>query len=221
MFPDQPTPPPSYQGPQLTPPVNHDPYGFITDPQKASKAPLLGGNSFFKQIALILGGFVLLLIVLGIILSVALPSSNSTTDLTKIAQSQQELIRISTVGAQQSSSQFAKNLSITSRLSLLTNQGQLLTYMAGTGVKLAPKTLALSRNAQTDQTLAAAQATSTFDIALEQIMISQLQTYQNSLRQEFSKTKNKTLKIVILKNYQSAVLLLEQAQAAQAQATNS
>ncbi|MFA5004304.1 MAG: hypothetical protein WC498_03460 [Candidatus Saccharimonadales bacterium] len=204
-------------------PSGHNPYEFIVNPNtpKKSGLKLFGGNKFLQQIAFLVGGAVLLIATAAIIISVAFPGNSSKTDLITIAQKQQELVRIATLGAAQATDQTAKNFSTSTELSVATSQQQVLGYLGKHNTKVGSKELSLTKSAQTDTLLANAQANSTFNSIIEQTLVTQLTSYRTLLKQTFNKTSNTTVKTLLNQNYQAAGLLLEQGQAAAAQTTSS
>jgi hypothetical protein len=191
----------------------HNPYEFIVAPNSGHQpgATLFGGNKFLQQIGLLVGGTVAVIVVGVILASVLVPNKSSTAALTTIAQKQQEIIRVATLGVNQATSQSAKNLAINTQLGVGSSQTDTLAYLAAHGAKINPKVLVLGHSSQTDQTLASAKETSTFDSALEQVLMTQLTSYQNSLRAAYKAAASKTAKTLLQKDYTSASLLLEQA----------
>ena len=197
-------PPPSITGH----PTGHNVYEFIVNPNNPQKSGgLFKGNKFLQKIAVLVGGTVLLLTVLGILISVFVPNNNSTATLTSIAQQQQEIIRVATLGAR-ATSQDTQNFAATTQYTLMTSQGQVITYLGQHGTKLSAKQLAVGHDATTDATLTAATATSTFDSALKDSLISQLKTYRAALSKAYTASSNKTVKTLLQKSDNSARILL-------------
>ncbi len=201
-------PPPSVTGNHS----GHNPYEFIVNPNKPKKSGgLFGGSSFVKQIAVILGGAVLLMVAAALVISALAPKKDSSASLTAIAQRQQEIIRVATVGATQATGQSAKNFTTNVELGVSSSQVQVLAYAHTKGTKISPKLLALDRSAQTDKLLADAAATSTLDSAVTQNLTSQLTTYETSLRTAYKQSSSSKAKQILQSSYNTAALLLEQA----------
>lgn len=200
-------PPPSVTGH----PTGHNPYEFIVNPNTPKRrASLLGGNSFVKQIALIVGGAVVLMIIIAIAVSLFAPKSN-TAALSAVAERQQEIIRVSTAASSQVSSQSAKNFVVSTELAVTSSQAQVLAYLTAHGGKPSDKQLALDQDAQTDTQLASAQATNTYDSAATQILTSELKTYAGLLQTTYKQTSKAQVKQLLQQSYTATALLLDQA----------
>lgn len=207
--------------PPITPNLGHsghNPYEFIVSPQAAGPkrgiSGLLNGNSFFAKIGLLLGGFVLLLVIAGVIITQLTAGSNNAAELLSSVKTQQEIIRISGT-SQFASQQQVKNAAMTAQISLTSDQQDLLSYMSSHGQKVAPKELALGKDAQSDQLLSNARSTNTYDSALLEVLLDDITVYQTELRAAFDQTKNEALRIKLQKYYTNASLISTQLKNAQ------
>lgn len=219
-----PAPPPMPQpGPGVPPVAPGTPtapapsYDFIINPETPVKhAPLggLGGPSGSPAIKLlvIVGLVFVAVIVLGVILRLAVGSGgggfNKTATLA-VLQDQTELIRVATVGSQNSTTQNNKNVSITTKLGLTSDQQALLQYASTQHYSPNSKSLGLKHSGSTDTTLTNAQSASTFDQAYVSVMQQDLQIYQRDLSAAYKNANAKT-KAVLQTDYEHAQLLLEQ-----------
>lgn len=191
-------------------PSGHNPYEFIVAPNTAKASRWkLGGNKFWLQIGVLVGGVVVLMIIATVVLNALVPNKSSVTELTTIAEEQQELIRVATLGANQASGQSTKNFAITVQLGITSSQNDVLSYLASRGHKPTTKQLTLKRDAATDQLLTAATATSTFDTAVSNSLTEQLHTYQTSLQSTYKAAGSAAVKTLLQKNYNAATLLLQ------------
>jgi hypothetical protein len=197
---------------QYQPPTGNS-YDFILNPQKAPKAKKIGfgGNSNFGfTIAIIVGGAVFFMVILALILNAFGGSGGRTTDFISLTQTQTELIRISDQGAKSAVQQSTKNLSVTIQYSVSTQRQQTLNYLGRNGTTVGEKDLKLKQNATTDQQLASAKATSTFDLVFAEIMQDQLTTYANSLKQVHGLTTNQFEKELLSTYHEQTQLLISQ-----------
>lgn len=194
---------------------DNDPYDFIMNPSAPpAKKPLgLGGkNAFFVKIGLIVGGVVVFMIAVAVVLNLFTGSKTSTTDLLDVAQTQQEIIRISTQASSgngardQSLKNFAKN----TELSVSTQQQKTLAYLASQGVKPKTKELALKQSAQTTQQLTNAVQTSTFDSAYRQIIQTSLDSYASDLQKYYNNASNTTVRTLLKQDFEQVQLLKSQ-----------
>jgi hypothetical protein len=197
---------------QYQPPAGNS-YEFIMNPQKPSKAKKFGfggGSSLTKTLIFIVSGAVIFMVVLTLILNAFGGSGSRTADFISLAQSQTELIRIADQGSKTAVRQSTKNLSVTIQYSLSTQKQQTLGYLGRNGTTVGQKDLALKQNATTDQQLASAKTTSTFDQVFAEIMQEQLTAYANGLRQIHGLTTNSFEKELLSTYYEQAQLLISQ-----------
>ncbi len=195
-----------YQAPQPG-----SPYEFILNPSKPPKKKIgFGGNNFVLTLAVIIGGAFLFMIILTVILNAVGGKTLSKTDLIGLAQTENELVRISQQATASATQQTTKNLAVTIQLSMTTQQKKDLDFLAANGVKVDTKQLSLKQNATTDQQLASAKTTSTFDLVFSQLIQSQLQDYAKSLKQLNSVAANKTESDLTSTFYGQTQLLIAQ-----------
>lgn len=194
-----------YQAPQPG-----SPYDFILSPQKPPQKKVgLGGNNLVLTLAIIIGGAFIFMIIMVVVLNAVGGKKLSKTDMIGLAQTQNELIRVaqsSTVATQQTT----RNLAVTIQLSMITEQKQALDFLAKNKVKVDQKQLALKQNALTDQQLASAKTTSTFDLVFSQLMQTQLESYAKDLKQLNSKATSKTESDLTSTFYAQTQLLISQ-----------
>lgn len=187
----------------------HNPYEFIVNPV-ATKRHGLGGDPFLVKIGLVVGGLIVLMIIAAIVLSSLGPKS-VTPDLIAIAQRQQEIERVSTNAFQQASSEDTQNFVSTVALTITSDQGAVLAYLAGHGTKkVSTSQLALDQNSQTDSLLANAQNAGTYDSAVTSNLSSQLQTYAGLLQKAYKDTSSTSAKQLLQTCYTNAAKLLQQ-----------
>lgn len=197
-------------------PSGQNPYDFILNPPKPPKqtplAKLPGGNNpFVLKIALLVGAAIILMIILAIVASLLTKGNQANvTALTDIAETQSELVRVADQGVSNAGQQGVKNLAISAKLTIKTQQMQLLNYMSGQGMKVSAKQLTLKRNAQTDQKFTTAQQTSTFDTVFAQEMQSELQSYATSLKQLFNTATGENERNLLSTDYTQTQLLISQ-----------
>jgi uncharacterized protein YpmB len=194
------------------PPSGPSPYDFIVNPNAGSgRSRLPGGNSVVARSILVIGGMIVLLIVFIVGKNLLLVGSTNTPDLISVATQQQELIHLSYNAVQvQTIETTTKNSALTTQLALTSQQQELLVYLKNHGHKVAQKQLSSQGSAATDQQLAAAVAASTYDATFNQIMVTKLTTYKQSLQQASTKGSDAAGQALLQKDYDSAQLLLQQ-----------
>lgn len=191
-------------------PANVNPYDFLTNsptPKRGFSLP--GGNSKNTRILLVVAGLVLLLFVGIIFFSLLSSGSKTNTErLISIAAKQQELIRVSGIGISKARTADARNLAVTTELSVLSSQQQTLSLLKKQGHKLSTKDLAVDKKASTDTTLTNADQNNSFDDAFLGILVTQLGDYRTNLRTTYDGSQSKSEKIILDTAFRGTALLL-------------
>lgn len=163
-----------------------------------------------QRILVVLGGISILIILFIIFMNLISGGNGDTTTLTSIAQQQNEISRVASIGIQSGTSQSTKNFAVSAQLGLATDEQELVNYVAKHGKKLSPKALGATENPKTDAALTAASAASNFDETFSSVMDSELKSYSQSLKQAFTKTKSASERQLLRDEYSNAQLLLQQ-----------
>lgn len=192
-----------------------NPYDFIMNPNQPPPKRMLDVNSkngFILKISLIVGGVVLLMIAVAIGLNMLTGSKTNTEDLKLLAQTQQELIRItgSAEGGNGIRDQPLKNSNTSIRLTITTQQATLLKYLEAHGAGMKDKQLGLKANTKTDSQLSQAQATSTYDIVFRQVIQKSLTSYAQEVQTSYNNAPAKDVRDYLKKSYDQTQLLLQQ-----------
>jgi hypothetical protein len=195
-----PAPPPVVPGPPREP----GQYDFILNPQQAPKKSLLPSGKQ-GRIMVVAGGAAVLLIIallLGSILSSA--GKENVENLVIAAKQQNELIRVAEIGSSKARGQAAKNIAITTKLSLQSQQAAMLDALKTQGRKLTPKDLAASQNPKTDQLLTQAEQSNKFDEVFIDTMQTSLTNYQKAVQKAYDGATSRKLKAALADQYKSA-----------------
>ena len=161
------------------------------------------------RVLVVVGGLFVLAIVAAIAISFlgnAGASFNKGAVLS-VAQDQTEIARLSTTGAQDGVSDRVKNFSITTQLSMKSEQAEFQKYLASAGYKIDAKQLLLKQDAAASTALADAKSSSTFDTAYTALMQKKFQTYQADLKAAYEGASEKA-KQQLSARYDAANLLL-------------
>lgn len=196
--------------PQAPPPG--DQYNFIVNPEQPSKGKLigkLGGNPFIVKIGLIVGGAVVLMIVLAIVVSLLFGGKTNVDTIVSLAQSQQEIVRLSDM-TKDSSSQTIRNAAGNTRVSVQSHQNEWLNFLSAHKYTLDKKTLALKTDATNDARLQAAEQTSTFDSTYTDMMRSQLESYARAVQNAYQGSPSEAEREILTSHYDDTLLLLKQ-----------
>lgn len=199
-----PAPPPYQPMPQPS-----NPYEFITDSGQSSKRKLLPGSSKKGRIITVLVGLMVLIILAFIVLSLLGRGSASVkSDYLSLAQQQTELIRISEIGVSKSRQSEARNLAITTKLSLVSQQPTTLRLAKKAGADTNAKMLALGKDAKTTELLTNADQSNQFDSVFLQTVRAKLKTYQLTLKKIYDASSSKSTKDILSKHYGDVTLLI-------------
>lgn len=188
-------------------------YDFIVNPEQSPKKPLIpnigGGSSFKKKIILIVGGALILIVLMWIVGNILGGSRVNTADIVTLVQQQQEIARVSAEGANTSRADI-RNASANTRLSLYSQQQEWLQFLAQDGTEVDKERRGLLQNATTDQELADARASNTFDTAYLNVMQSYLNDYVSTLQADYRKATSNTGRALLEKHFNQTQILLEQ-----------
>jgi flagellar basal body-associated protein FliL len=181
---------------------------FMNQGATAGKVPMMGGgNSMKRRIILVVIGAVIL-IILAIVATQLLFNSkpDNAQQLLEIAQQQNELIRISGIGVEKARGTDAKNLAMTTKLSLSTDQQPLIDALAKQNIKAKPQ-LNDTKNSKTDALLDTAEQNNRFDDEFLKYLRTELASYQKKLNDAYKNTSSKSLKEAMKHQYQNASTL--------------
>lgn len=181
-------------------------YDFITNPSTPPKpGPFGSGGLSKKKLALFAGGGLLLLIVIVSVAASMLGGGPTNTDhLLAVAAKQNEIIRISDVAIKEAKGIEARNLAMTTKLSLRSDQSLLTAALKAQKVKV-PKA---SKNAKTDQMLTEATQNNRFDEVYLKFTQAELVDYQKKLNTAYKTTVSKNLKAALKTQYENASILI-------------
>jgi len=186
-------------------------YDFIMNPGSGNlpkkKGGLLGSGSTPTLILAIIGG-VILVVVLFVLYSMYGGQPDNKLQLIKVAQQQQELIRISKIGVKESTGTQSRNLAMTTQLSLTSDQAPLLASLKKQKVKIGSKQLAGLKSTKTDQMLETAKNNNRFDEEFMEYIQEQLVEYQKNLETAYKETVNKSLKETLKFQYENASVII-------------
>ncbi|MGH7249566.1 MAG: hypothetical protein ACREGC_01190 [Minisyncoccia bacterium] len=203
------------EAPPAPPPVpmpngGHDPYEFIMSTPHKPKRGFGGSFGNMKQRVFIAAiGFGGLLIVAVIFISIlGGGGATNVTELTKLAQEQTEISRVAGLGINKAGSSTAKNLAMTTQLSMQSAQADTVAYLQKVHHKLSGKQLSLLQDSNTDKQLDAASASGTYDSTLTQVLQTELKNYQTALQSAYKNTSSATERQLLQNNFNSVSYLL-------------
>lgn len=194
------------------PPGGGNPYDFImAPPTKPVRSRGLGSGSLGMKLAVVAGGAVVIIIVLTLLVNLVLGGRGDFSNIISIAKTQQEIARVAGEGKQGISDQSVAGAAINTRLTMLTQQSRLQTYLAtNRQKKLSAKQLGEKRDSLTDKQFQQAKATSTFDPVFTQTLRQQLTDYATELKRAYNHAPGNEGKKLLAADYQQTILLLQQ-----------
>ncbi len=213
MQPNQPyAPPPPQQVPE------QNPYDFIMnsgEPVKKSPLGLPSGKSTLQRV-LIFGGGILVLFIIGIFFMSFLGGGTSNTEtLLSLAQDQTEIVRVADIIAAETSlkSQSTRALAQNTSLSVSSSKQQVVAIITKSGKKVNAKQLGLSKDAKIDESLKTALSTNQYDEVANQILITKLKKYRDTLKTSYDAVSAQSDKQVLSDAFKGTNLLLSSAEA--------
>ena len=188
---------------------NQNQYDFITDPVVRKKKSLLpsGGFNMSKKMMIVLGvtGFLIVATLIALVYSQLTGGPTNADQLIVVAQQQNELIRISEVAIKEATGTQAKNLAMTTKLSLRSDQTSLLAALKAQKVKVGALKTA---DPETDKMLTEATQNNRFDeVYLEHIQ-KELVDYQKKLETAYKTTEGTKLKATMKTQYENASIII-------------
>ncbi len=204
--------------PQAPPPLNQqqmsqgsNPYDFITNPGVAKKKSLIplptGGSKTAKVLIIVV--IITILIVTAAIVSSFLGKADKEVQLqlTSAIKQQKELIRLSDIALKKARTAEAKNLAITTQLTLTSEQSALQSSAKTLGVKVDAKSLANSESKKNDELLTKAEQFNKFDEVFLDTIRGDLTDYAKTVQSAYKGTTNKKAKDALAAQYKAAAIL--------------
>lgn len=189
-------------------------YEFIMD----KGAPRGGGglsSSTKGRIMMVAIGAGILLMVAAILMSTVFKSKDTLTpQLTSLVQQQQEIIRVSAIGAKQAHSSAALNFALTTQLSMQADQARVINLLKTGKHKVSEGVLNAGKDVKTDQALNLANQNNSFDDAFTKELQTELKDYQTTLKSAYSIASSTTSKQVLSVLYAHVNTLLQDKSAA-------
>jgi len=192
-------------GPQ---PPQGNPYEFILNPDanKPKRRLGFGKNKLVFTLVFIVGGALLLMLLVTLLLNALAPKKIGKSELMGLAQTQNELIRISAQGSKDARQQVTKNLATTVQYTMTTQQKKTTSTLG----KVGKKELALKQKATSDQQLKSAKQTSTYDPAFTKLIEGELTSYANEVKTLFDLASNDKDRDLMSSFYEQTQLLIAQ-----------
>lgn len=198
------------------PPVKKTPYDFFLSqkhPTNTKGMALPKRTSLKTKVIFAIGGALALMFII-LIINQLTPKDTTRQELFTIAQTQQEIIRVCTLGASKAKYQVNRNFAVNCAAGVTTDQRRLLGYLQSVKFSYKAKQLSALTNPQTDQRLTSASASSSFDDTFKEIMTKQLNSYGNMMQQQMlSPSLGATGQSVLSTAVDNDKLLLQQVQA--------
>lgn len=191
-------------------PSGQDPYEFITNPGKPPKRSRLGGGSMKARLMLVVGvGFVLA--ILFVVVSSVLNSSNNNAakSLKSIVLQQQEIVRLSGLGAASATDPTTRSNAVTVQLSVQSQQKELSKYLESRGITVTKEELALTKKASVDKELESATSNNRYDDVFNELLHSQLTDYAASLKEAYDASNTPASKELLTASFNSTTAILK------------
>lgn len=168
-----------YKMDQQTPKPDYD---FITQAGEQQTGLLLNASKK-TRIMVVLGGIGLLLII-GLIFAAIIFGGRTDLpqELLRVAQRQQEIIRVSEIGEESARSRDTSVLATTTRYSITSSQQPIVNRIRSLGLQAPASILGAAENDTTTEELEQANQANRFDEAFRANMAEQLDVYEQTIR---------------------------------------
>ncbi len=185
-------------------------YDFFLNDQPSAKQPLLGKIGRLSKKVKIAVAATILVVLLIIASTVASFFSTGAGDdekklqLLGISKQQNEIVRIAGVGAKKAHRTEAKNLALTTKLGMATEQANLQAALKTQDVRARSSLLDKDKRVKNDQTLTVAEQNNRFDDAFLELMYAEIAIYQKELKIAYDDAESKAFKDAIAHQYRIA-----------------
>jgi hypothetical protein len=190
-------------------------YDFILNNDNGPKpsfklaAPLPGLSSNLGRTLVVIGILFVLVIGYSVLMS-AISGQSNVPAILSVLEDQKELIHITTNASQQSLPENSQNFAYTAQISLASNSGQLIKYLAINHDKFKQADLNLKINSATDLELSNSTESGTYSQTFAQVANLQIKTYMSDLSHAYNLTKGPKGRALLKNDYNQANLLLAQ-----------
>lgn len=191
------------------------PFDFILnsgEPSQRSSLPLGSQDSPIKR-GLLVGAVALVLIVIGIIFMAILNGGGDTTTLLKVAQAQQETVRVADTIRTEATSQAVRNVGINTYLGVSSDKTKFIATTKAAGIKFSDKELLLGQNSKTDAALEAANTAGTYDVIALEALKQNVSQYLTAISTAYDQVSNAAVKDTLKQTYANTMLLNKQLEA--------
>lgn len=156
------------------------------------------------------GGGLVLLMVFVVLYGLIFSGSGQKEDYLSLMQQQAELVRVSDIGVQKSRHADAKNLAITTKYSIVSQQSEAQKLAKQAGADTSAKAIALGKDTQTDAKLTAAEQSNQFDTVFTATIQAGLEKYQQTLKKIHDGTSSEATRKTLMQYYVAIGNLLPQ-----------
>jgi len=189
-------------------------YDFILNPEKPvgkSKLPIPlpgPGSSMAQRLLFVIGGAFVLILILAVGASLLFGGSNSSTDITDLAATQTEIIRVVGLSDQAAKSPDTRAFAASTNAVVESDLAALETAAKGAGIKVNPKLLLSKKDPKVDAALQSATENGRFDEAFTEVLTTKLTAYSKEMSGIYPKIKNKKVKAALDSAYSSTTILI-------------
>ncbi len=186
-------------------------YDFIMQADKKKRRFSFGGGQGKKSSLLLrIGLGVLTLIVLIFIYNLVFGGGDKGAKLLiDLAAEQQEIARVADIGVRDAVGTEAKNIAVTTKTSVATQQKELTSYLIKKKQKITKEQLAIKKDKTVDKTLTEALENNRFDEVFLEVIKERLTDYSTHLETRYQASSNSTVKKILKSSYESTQNLLK------------
>jgi flagellar basal body-associated protein FliL len=182
-------------------------YDFILAPE-SQKRKFSGGST--KSRLIFVGVIVIVLVLVGSILASILSSAGNqdVKSIKKLVAQQEELVRITELGSDRAQDYKIRSLAYTTKLSILTQQQKLLSYLEERGSDPSKEELAAELQPKLEAELEQAASNNRFDETFSAALDTALRAYAKETEVASKNVGSEKTKAVLKESYASSLTLL-------------
>lgn len=161
-----------------------------------------------KRILVVAGGGLLLILLISVFVAVIFSGGDINTNLIRIAQRQQEIVRVAERGAESARDNQLNSLATTARAAIASSQNATVSRLAQSEISLNTAQLEARQNQTTTQELRSAEEANRFDETFRDVFRTELSEYRTDVEQTYQSATLTADRELLQDLYDEATLLL-------------
>ncbi len=165
-------------------------------------------NGMKKRILIVAGGGLLLILLISVFIAVIFSEEDINANLVRIAQRQEEIVRIAERGSESARDNQLNSLATTTRAAIASSQNQTVNRLAQNEISLNSSQLELRQDETTTQELRSAEEANRFDEVFIEVFVAEISEYRADVEQTYEIATLTADRELLEALYNEATLLL-------------